>query len=102
MEAFADGAVGLRHLGDLREHGAFPVRLVRARGGARGRLRRGLLGSTLGASLPFGHFSCPLVQWLSSRGRRPGGSSGTVPQSCSVKLTIANSTRKSVPGSRCE
>src|SRR6267378_230672 len=38
MEPLAHGAIRFRHLGDLREHGAFPVRLVRARAGARGRL----------------------------------------------------------------
>src|SRR5437870_13543613 len=38
MEPLADGAIRFRHLGDLREHGAFPVRLVRAPTAARGRL----------------------------------------------------------------
>src|SRR5207245_7858824 len=38
MEPLAHGAIRLRHLGDLREHGAFPVRLVRARAAARGYL----------------------------------------------------------------
>ena len=31
MEPLAHGAIRFRHLGDLREHGALPVRLVRAR-----------------------------------------------------------------------
>src|SRR2546422_791095 len=39
MEPLADGAIRFRHLGDLREHGAFPVRLVLARAAARGRLQ---------------------------------------------------------------
>src|SRR5205823_14184511 len=39
MEPLAHGAIRFRHLGDLREHGAFPVRLVRARAAARGRLQ---------------------------------------------------------------
>src|SRR2546428_11623729 len=39
MEPLSHGAIRLRHLGDLREHGAFPVRLVRARTAARGRLQ---------------------------------------------------------------
>src|SRR5207249_6226332 len=38
-EPLAHGAIRFRHLGDLREHGAFPVRLVRSRSGARGRLQ---------------------------------------------------------------
>src|SRR5947209_12626342 len=29
MEPLAEGAIRCRHLADLREHGAFPVRLVR-------------------------------------------------------------------------
>ncbi len=33
MEPLAHGAIRFRHRGDLREHGAFPVRLVRARAG---------------------------------------------------------------------
>src|SRR6266700_3568083 len=45
MEPLAHGAIRSRHLGDLREHGAFPVRLVRARAAARGRLQ--LLGALL-------------------------------------------------------
>src|SRR5712692_4687148 len=45
MEPFAHGAIRFPHLGDLREHGAFPVRLVRARVAARGRLQ--LLGALL-------------------------------------------------------
>src|SRR6266849_2642786 len=39
MEPLAQGAIRFRHLGDLREHGAFSVRLVRARAAARGRLQ---------------------------------------------------------------
>src|SRR5918995_7144694 len=39
MEPLGHGAIRSRHLGDLREHGAFPVRLVRARAAARGRLQ---------------------------------------------------------------
>src|SRR6266542_1929702 len=45
VEPLAQGAIRFRHLGDLREHGAFPVRLVRARAAARGRLH--LLGALL-------------------------------------------------------
>src|SRR6266498_1448638 len=45
MEPLAQGAIRSRHLGDLREHCAFPVRLVRARAAARGRLQ--LLGALL-------------------------------------------------------
>ena len=45
MEPLAHGAIQFRHLGDLREHGAFPVRLGRARAAARGRLQ--LLGALL-------------------------------------------------------
>src|SRR5437899_4847137 len=56
MEPLADGAIRFRHFGNRREHGAFPVRLVRARAGARGRLLRGLLGGALGASDTFSHF----------------------------------------------
>src|SRR5436853_2778910 len=45
MEPLGHGAIRFRHLGDLREHVAFPVRLVlvRARAAARGRLQ--LLGA---------------------------------------------------------
>src|SRR5438093_1327392 len=39
MEPLAQGAIRFRHLGDLREHGAFPVRLVLARAAARCRLQ---------------------------------------------------------------
>jgi len=39
------GAIRLGHLGDLREHGAFPVLLGRVRAAARGRLE--LLGALL-------------------------------------------------------
>src|SRR3989475_2260775 len=39
MEPLAHGAIRFRHPGDLREHGAFPVRLVLARAAARGRLQ---------------------------------------------------------------
>jgi hypothetical protein len=45
MEPLAHGTIRSRHLGDLREHGAFPVRLVRARAAARGGLQ--LLGALL-------------------------------------------------------
>src|SRR2546427_466401 len=38
VEPLGHGAIRLPHLGDLREHGAFPVRLVRARAPARGGL----------------------------------------------------------------
>src|SRR5260370_37789502 len=31
MEPLAEGAIGFGHLGDLREHVAFPVRLLRGR-----------------------------------------------------------------------
>jgi hypothetical protein len=41
----AHGAIRFRHLGDLREHGAFPVRLVRARAATRVRLQ--LFGARL-------------------------------------------------------
>src|SRR3989475_6074660 len=36
MKPLGHGAIRFPHLGDLREHGAFPVRLVRARAAARG------------------------------------------------------------------
>src|SRR5262249_51336665 len=45
MQPFGHGAVRFRHLGDLREHVAFPVRLVCARAAARVRLQ--LLGALL-------------------------------------------------------
>src|SRR2546428_2845366 len=45
MEPLGHGAIRFPHLGDLREHFAFPVRLVRARAAARGRLL--LLGELL-------------------------------------------------------
>src|SRR5437016_3049462 len=38
MEPLGHGAIRFPHLGDLREHGAFPVRLVRPRTPALGRL----------------------------------------------------------------
>src|SRR2546425_8890688 len=38
MEPLGHGAIRFPHLGDLREHGAFPIRLVRARAAIRGRL----------------------------------------------------------------
>jgi hypothetical protein len=41
------GAIRFRHRGDRREHGAFPVRLVRALGEARGCLLRDLVGYVL-------------------------------------------------------
>src|SRR6266545_3837851 len=43
MEPLGHGAIRFWHLGDLREHLAFPVRLARARAAARGRLQ--LLGA---------------------------------------------------------
>ena len=43
MEPLGHGAIRFRHLGDLREHGAFPVRLVLARA----RFRLQLLGALL-------------------------------------------------------
>src|SRR5256884_941959 len=36
VEPLGHGVIRFPHLGDLREHGAFPVRLVRARATARG------------------------------------------------------------------
>src|SRR3990170_5002336 len=45
VEPLGHSAIRFRHLGDLREHVAFPVRLVRARATARGRLQ--LLGALL-------------------------------------------------------
>src|SRR5262249_28091089 len=39
MEPLAQGAIRSRHLGDLREHGAFPDRLARAEPAARRRLQ---------------------------------------------------------------
>ena len=39
VEPLGHGAIRFRDLGDLREHVAFPVRLVRARALARGRLQ---------------------------------------------------------------
>ena len=38
-EPFGHGAIRFQHLGNLREHVAFPVRLVRVRTSARGRLQ---------------------------------------------------------------
>src|SRR5512135_3315366 len=43
MEPLGHGAIRFRHLGDLREHVVFSVRLARARAAARGRLQ--LLGA---------------------------------------------------------
>src|SRR6266536_3878957 len=45
MEPLTHGAIRSRHLGDLREHLTFPIRLVRARPAARARLQ--LLGALL-------------------------------------------------------
>src|SRR5207249_1661024 len=45
MEPLAHSAIGGRHLGDLREHGTFLVRLAPAWPAARGRLQ--LLGALL-------------------------------------------------------
>src|SRR5512141_2620817 len=45
MEPLGHGAIRSRHLGDLRQHVAFPVRLARARTAARGCLQ--LLGTLL-------------------------------------------------------
>src|SRR5881409_2379193 len=45
MEPLGHGAIRFRHLGNLREHVAFPVRLLRARAAARFRLQ--LLGALL-------------------------------------------------------
>src|SRR3989441_687655 len=45
MEPLGHGAIRFRHLGNLREHVAFPVRLVRARAAVRFRLQ--LLGTLL-------------------------------------------------------
>jgi hypothetical protein len=39
MEPLGHGAIRFRHVGDLREHGAFPVRLGRTRAAARFRLQ---------------------------------------------------------------
>lgn len=47
MELLAQGAIRCRHRGDLREHAAFPVLLVRARAAARGRLHLGDLDAAL-------------------------------------------------------
>src|SRR5438128_8260816 len=80
MEPLAYGAIRFRHRGDLREHGAFPIRLVRAPTEARGllllevllhrgsflvresldrlaeiALLRGLPSGALGASITFSH-----------------------------------------------
>jgi hypothetical protein len=65
MESLGHGAIRFGHLGDLREHVAFPVRLARARAAARGRLQllsalahrgsflvRESLGCLAGGSLP--------------------------------------------------
>src|SRR5262249_52494443 len=59
MEPLAHGPIRFPHRGDLREHGAFPVCLIRARAGARVPLLRGLIGGALGASGTFTH-SCSL------------------------------------------
>jgi len=63
MEPLSHGAIRSRHLGDLREHVAFPVRLARACAAARGHLQ------LLGALLYRGSF---LVR--ESLGRLAGGS----------------------------
>src|SRR5207245_868296 len=39
MEPLGNGAIRFWHLGDLREHVAFPIRLAGARAAARGRLQ---------------------------------------------------------------
>src|ERR1700687_4892465 len=65
MEPRGHGAIWFRHLGDLREHVAFRVRIARARTAARGRLQ--LLGA-----LP--HRGSFLVR--ESLGRLAGGSLG--------------------------
>ena len=62
MEPLAQGAIRFRHRGDLREHGAFPVRLVRARAAAPLRLQ--LLEPSLIASR-----SSSGIPWTSCRSR---------------------------------
>src|SRR4029077_8713966 len=57
MEPLTHGAIRFRHRGNVCEHRAFSVRLVRAQAGARGRLLRGLLAGALGASATLSHFS---------------------------------------------
>jgi hypothetical protein len=66
METLAQGAIRFRHLGDLREHGAFPFRLVLVR--ARGRLQ------FLGALLHSGSFAVrESLDLLAGRGGAFGG-----------------------------
>src|SRR5262249_7713303 len=73
MEPPGHGAIRFRHLGDLREHVAFPVRPVRALAAARGRLQ------LLGGLLPRGSF---LVR--ESVGRLAAGAPGRLPRALRV------------------
>jgi hypothetical protein len=50
VEPLGHGAIRFRHLGDLREHGAFLVPLGRAWAAARGRLQ--LMGALLDRPVP--------------------------------------------------
>src|SRR5438034_9121279 len=70
MEPFGHGAIRFRHVGNLREHVAFPVRLLRARSAARFRLQ------LLGALLHRGSF---LVRESLDRLAGHGGARGRLP-----------------------
>src|SRR2546429_346158 len=70
MEPLGHGAIRFRHLGNLREHVAFPVRLLRARAAARFRLQ--LLGAFL-------HCDAFLVRESLDRLAGHGGARGGLP-----------------------
>src|SRR5437762_5345581 len=68
MEPLGHGAIRFRHLGNLREHVAFPVRLLRARAAARFRIQ------FLGALLHRGSFLVrESLELLLDRGGALGG-----------------------------
>src|SRR2546428_7379545 len=68
MEPLGHGAIRFRHLGNLREHVPFPVRLFRARAAARFRLQ------LLGALLHRGSFLVrESLDRLAGHGGAPGG-----------------------------
>src|SRR5260370_7661810 len=71
MEPLAHGAIRFPHRGDLREYGAFPVRLVRARAAARVRLQ--LLDTLL-------HRDAFLVRESPDRLAARGGALGGLPR----------------------
>src|SRR5919108_3164877 len=79
MEPLGHGAIRFRHLGDLRKHVAFPVRLARAPAAARGRLQ--LLGA-----LP--HRGSFLVR--ESLGRLAGGALGGLLRARLCRLPLSH------------